>query len=71
MQVGSADISATIEGRSVKIEIKVGSDRQSEAQKRYQQQVENAGGTYFIATSFEQFEDWFIFDVLGFPRGFE
>jgi hypothetical protein len=33
---GSADISATIKGRSVKIEVKIGKDRQSEAQKKYQ-----------------------------------
>ena len=32
---GSADISATIQGRSVKIEIKFGKDRQSEAQRKY------------------------------------
>ena len=31
---GSADISATIAGRSVKMEIKIGADRQSEAQRR-------------------------------------
>ena len=32
---GSADISATIAGRSVKIEVKIGLDHQSEAQRRY------------------------------------
>ena len=52
---GSADISATIFGRSVKIEIKFGKDRQSEVQKRYQESIEAAGGTYFIARSFDEF----------------
>ena len=52
---GSADISATIRGRSVKIEVKYGKDRQSEVQKRYQQSIEQAGGTYFIARNFDEF----------------
>lgn len=59
MQTGSADISATISGRSVKIEIKIGKDRQSEAQRIYQQQVEAAGGVYIIAKSFEEFLNWY------------
>ena len=52
---GSADISATIRGRSVKIEVKYGKDKQSEVQKRYQESVEAAGGTYFIARNFDEF----------------
>lgn len=52
---GSADISAIICGKSVKIEVKIGHDRQSEAQKKYQQAVEDAGGLYFIAKSFDEF----------------
>lgn len=56
---GSADISATIKGRSVKIEVKIGKDRQSEAQKRYQDNIERAGGTYYIATNFDDFVDFF------------
>jgi hypothetical protein len=52
---GSADISATIFGRSVKIEVKYGKDKQSEVQKRYQESVEAAGGTYFIARNFDEF----------------
>jgi len=57
---GTADISATIQGRSVKIEVKIGHDRQSDAQRRYQQQVEKAGGLYIIAKTFEQFYQWYI-----------
>lgn len=56
---GSADISATIAGRSVKIEIKIGPDRQSEAQRRYQAAIEQAGGLYFIAKDFNTFVEWF------------
>jgi hypothetical protein len=60
MTPGSADIAATINGRSVKIEVKHGKDRQSEAQRRYQEAIERAGGLYVIATSFEQFYNWYI-----------
>lgn len=56
---GTADISATINGRSVKIEVKIGKDRQSKAQKQYQQAIENAGGTYIIAKTFKGFFDWY------------
>ena len=56
---GSADISATIKGRSVKIEVKIGKDRQSEAQKRYQENIEKAGGTYYIAKNFDDFVIFF------------
>lgn len=56
---GSADISATIQGRSVKIEVKVGKDRQSENQKQYQEAIERAGGVYMIARDFDSFVEWF------------
>ncbi|MBN1227790.1 MAG: hypothetical protein JXA79_12415 [Deltaproteobacteria bacterium] len=59
MQPGTADISAVIHGRAVKVEIKIGKDTQSAAQKQYQQQVEQAGGLYVIAESFEQFLNWY------------
>lgn len=56
---GSADISATIAGRSVKIEVKIGPDRQSEAQCRYQTAIERAGGLYFVARDFTSFVEWY------------
>jgi hypothetical protein len=56
---GSADISATIKGRSFKIEVKIGKDRQSDAQKRYQENIEKAGGTYYIAKDFDSFVEWY------------
>ncbi len=61
-QNGTADISATIQGHSVKIEIKckaTGDNCQSEAQKEYQRQIEKSGGVYLIVTTFEDFYSWF------------
>ena len=57
-QKGTADISAVIHGKAVKIEVKM-KDKQSEAQKKYQQQVEQAGGTYQIVRSFSEFFEFF------------
>lgn len=56
---GSADISATIRGQSVKIEVKIGHDRQSDAQRDYQASVEQAGGVYYIAKDFTNFVRWY------------
>lgn len=56
---GSADISATINGHSVKIEVKIGRDRQSEAQRAYAEAVRAAGGVYVIARTFEEFVGWY------------
>ena len=55
---GSADISATIRGRSVKIEVKQ-KDKQSEVQKQYQQSIEKAGGVYVIFRNFDDFIIWY------------
>ena len=52
---GTADISAIYKGISFKIEVKIGKDRQSEAQKKYQQEVERAGAVYIIAKDFDNF----------------
>ena len=54
---GSADISATLKGRSVKIEVKFGKDRMSEHQREYQKAIESAGGVYLIAHTFEQIKN--------------
>ena len=59
MQRGTADISATINGRSIKLEIKIGHDRQSEFQQKYQKQIEAAGGIYLIVRNFEDFVRFF------------
>src|ERR1035437_9924064 len=53
-QKGTADISATIWGKSVKIEVKM-RDRQSQDQKSYQLKIEKAGGYYWLVRSFDEF----------------
>lgn len=57
---GTADISATIKGRSVKIEVKIGKDKQSLEQIQYQQRIESAGGIYFVAKDFGSFYNWYL-----------
>jgi hypothetical protein len=59
---GTADISATIQGKSIKIEIKckaTGDNYQSAAQKEYQSKIQQAGGIYLIVRDFESFYNWF------------
>lgn len=60
-QNGTADISATIKGKSIKIEIKCaasGDKYQSEAQKIYQKQIEASAGVYLIIRTFDEFYSW-------------
>jgi len=52
---GTADISAIYKGISFKIEVKIGKDKQSENQKKYQQDVQRAGAVYIIAKDFDNF----------------
>lgn len=52
---GSSDISATIRGRSVMIEIKVGSDRPRHEQLLEQERERKAGGIYEFISTPEQF----------------
>lgn len=59
MQKGTADISSTICGRSVKVEVKIQRDKQSAAQRTYQSQVEASGGLYYIAKDFQSFFEWY------------
>jgi len=56
---GSADLSGIIKTKNNtiipwKIEVKM-KDRQSEAQKKYQEQIINAGGHYSIVHNFDEF----------------
>jgi hypothetical protein len=54
---GTADISATIKGRSVMIEIKVGSDKARPEQLQEQERERRSGGIYeFISTADEFLE---------------
>jgi len=52
---GAADVSATIKGRSVMMEIKVGADRPSPEQLKEQQREQAAGGVYEFIHNFEEF----------------
>lgn len=52
---GSADISCTINGRSVMIEIKIGADRPSEFQLREQVLERKSGGVYEFISTPEEF----------------
>jgi hypothetical protein len=52
---GTADLSAIYQGKSIKIEVKIGKDRQSPEQKAYAQSVEAAGGIYILAKSYQSF----------------
>lgn len=56
---GTADVSLTIKGKSIKAEIKIGKDRQSEAQKKYQADIERAGGIYIIVKDFDEFINFY------------
>jgi hypothetical protein len=52
---GTADITATIKGRSVKIEIKIGKDKASEDQLKEQARERKAGGIYEFVSNPETF----------------
>jgi hypothetical protein len=66
---GSADLSSIIKvnvegvgvvGLTVKIEVKIGKDRQSDEQKKYEQDVIAAGGKYWICKSFDEFYNKYL-----------
>jgi len=64
---GSADISATIKGMSVKIEVKM-KDKQSEYQKKYQKNIEAAGGQYWLVHSFDEFIIYYDKFLINFAK---
>ena len=53
------DILATYRGASMQIEVKIGGDRMSAAQRKIRAEFEKSGGYYFIAKDFESFKQWF------------
>jgi len=68
---GSADIHASIPLKgsngfavSVKIEIKVGKDRLSPAQKKYGEQMELAGGVYLVVKELNDLFQWWDENVI-------
>jgi len=57
---GTSDIKATINGKTVAIEVKIGQDRQSDDQKKYQSRIESAGAEYWIVKDFEDFYEKYL-----------
>lgn len=54
-----ADVMATYNGLSLHKEVKIGKDRQSEAQKEVEADVIRSGGYYFLARNFTEYKKWF------------
>ena len=52
---GIPDIIACIDGRFISIEVKIGKDIQSTAQKLQEQKIKSAKGIYYIAKDFDSF----------------
>ncbi len=60
---GTADISATINGRSVMFEVKVGKDKPSSYQLAEQARERKAGGIYEFIHTIEEFFTWYNMHV--------
>lgn len=56
---GTPDIDAVINGRAVKIEVKIGDDIMSEHQEKEQRKILAAGDLYFIARDMPSFLQWY------------
>ena len=56
---GLAEVMATCNGLSLHIEVKIGKDRQSEAQKEVEADAIRSGGYYFLARNFTEYKKWF------------
>jgi hypothetical protein len=57
---GTADIDAIINGKPVKIEIKIGRDKMSDEQKTEQHRVTAAGGVYIVCKKMDDFYNWYL-----------
>jgi hypothetical protein len=65
---GAADVRILFNGRCADIEIKIGRDKQSDAQKKEQARIERAGGLYFIARNFPDFLEWWQLQGFEVPQ---
>ena len=52
---GSSDIKAVIDGKFIAIEVEHGKDQQSPAQVKYEANIKQSGGEYWIVNNFEDF----------------
>ena len=50
---GIADITCCTRGKMIQIEIKFGPDKQSDAQRKFQEKIEKSGGQYWIVKTFD------------------
>jgi hypothetical protein len=62
---GFSDIVGSYAGRFISIEVKIGRDKQTEAQCREQERVHKTGGVYILAKDFPGFLDQWR--AAGFP----
>ena len=63
-RAGTSDISATIYGKTIKIEVKYGKDRLSKKQKDYLTKAHNAGCFCYVAKDFDGFFDFFMEKII-------
>ncbi len=59
-RLGTADVHAIVNGQHLSVEVKIGKDIMSDHQVRTKQDVEKAGGLYFIAKDFQTFYDYYL-----------
>lgn len=52
---GVPDIIGVLDGRFIGIEVKIGTDRQSEYQREIEREINAAGGVYFIAKTYDDY----------------
>ena len=57
---GIPDIYACVNGRAVHIEVKVGKDQTSDAQRNTIADLMRAGADVYVAKDFEGFKEWFV-----------
>lgn len=56
---GTADIDSIINGKAVKIEVKIGADRMSTEQVQQSLLIHAAGGLYYVARNMPDFLRWY------------
>ncbi|MVM36004.1 VRR-NUC domain-containing protein [Spirosoma sp. HMF4905] len=64
---GTADIHAVANGFHISVEVKIGKDRMSKAQRLMQTDIQKAGGHYFVAHTFQDFYEFFTAEFLTPP----
>jgi hypothetical protein len=55
---GTADLHCVFQGRHISLEIKIGKDKQSEAQIMEAERITKAGGLYYVAKDMPSFLEW-------------